>query len=87
MPDFQVTVCMPIMVNKSTKGALCLANTSSLHIDEGLRSFIHKAVDHLSLFLENLYLKTRLRTMLPKAQIHREGQRAHATLLSPGKEI
>ncbi|MBQ3060367.1 MAG: GAF domain-containing protein [Desulfovibrio sp.] len=87
MPDFQVTVCMPIMVNKSTKGALCLANTSSLHIDEGLRSFIHQAVDHLSLFLENLYLKTRLRTMLPKAQIHREGQRAHATLLSPGKEI
>lgn len=73
MPDFQAAICMPVIINKSTKGVLCLAHSSTRQVDESLRSFVRQAVDHLALFLENLYLKTRLRTMLPKAHIHRDG--------------
>ena len=68
---------MPVMVNKSTRGVLCLAHTSPRQIDESLRSFVRQSVDHLALFLENLYLKMRLRTMLPRARVHSEGPQAY----------
>ena len=73
MADFQSAVCMPVVVNRSTRGVLCLAHTNPRRIDESLRSFIRQSVDQLALFLENLYLKLRLRQMLPKAQVHRDG--------------
>ncbi|MBQ9405511.1 MAG: GAF domain-containing protein [Desulfovibrio sp.] len=73
LPDFQAVVCMPVKVNRSTRGVLCLAHTNPRQIDESMRSFIEQGVDHLALFLENLYLKMRLRSMLPKAQVHGEG--------------
>lgn len=73
MPDFPAAICMPVMVNRVCKGVLCLANTEPRAIEESLRSFVRMAVDHLSLFLENLYLKNRLQTYLPKATLQREG--------------
>lgn len=73
MPDFPAAICLPVMVNKSCKGVLCLANTEPRPIDESLRSFLRMAVDHLSLFLENLYLKNRLQASMPRANIQREG--------------
>ena len=42
-----------------------------------MRSFVRQAVDHLALFLENLYLKVRLRGMLPKARVHSDGPQAY----------
>ena len=90
MPDFQAAMCMPVMVNKSTRGVLCLAHTSPRQIDESMRSFVRQAVDHLALFLENLYLKTRLRTMLPKARVHSDGPQAYdpdTAPMPPGKEL
>lgn len=72
-PRFNAVVCMPLVINKVTRGVLCLGNTEPKPMDEALRSFMHQSVDHLALFLENLYLKTRLRSMLPKAQLHRHG--------------
>ena len=89
MPDFQATVCMPVMVNKSTRGVLCLAHTEPWQIDESMRSFIRQGVDHLALFLENLYLKMRLRTMLPKARVHSDGPQAYdpdTAPMPPAKE-
>ena len=86
MPDFQAAICLPVMVNKSTKGVLCLAHTGQREVDESLRSFVRQAVDHLALFLENLYLKTRLRTMLPKASIHRDGPHRHAADMMDGPQ-
>lgn len=77
MPDFQAAICMPVMVNKSTRGVLCLAHTQPRQIDESMRSFVRQAVDHLALFLENLYLKVRLRGMLPKARVHSDGPQAY----------
>lgn len=77
MPDFPAAICMPVMVNKACKGVLCLANTEPRPIEENLRGFISMAVDHLSLFLENLYLKSRLQAYLPKANLQREGGRVY----------
>ncbi|MDR3319788.1 MAG: GAF domain-containing protein [Desulfovibrio sp.] len=76
-PEFQAAVCMPVTVNKTTSGVLCLANSHKKHIDEAMRSFVRQAVDHLALFLENLYLKNRLRAALPKARIHNESPRVY----------
>ncbi|MEG2171901.1 MAG: GAF domain-containing protein [Desulfovibrionaceae bacterium] len=73
IPNFQAVICMPVVLSKSTRGVLCLANTQSCEMDEALRSFVRQCVDHLALFLENLYLKNRLRGMLPKAQVHSQG--------------
>ena len=90
MPDFQAAMCMPVMVKKCTRGVLCLAHTSPRQIDESMRSFVRQAVDHLALFLENLYLKTRLRTMLPKAQVHSDGPQAYdpdTAPMPPRKEL
>ncbi|MCR5564087.1 MAG: GAF domain-containing protein [Desulfovibrio sp.] len=70
MPDFQAVMCLPILINKSTRAVLCLAQTSPRQIDETLRSFVNQAVDSLSLYLENLYLRTRLRNLLPQAEVH-----------------
>lgn len=77
IPDFPAAICLPVMVNKACKGVLCLANTEPRPIDESLRSFLRMAVDHLSLFLENLYLKNRLQASMPKANIQREGARVY----------
>lgn len=73
VPNFQAVICMPVVLSKSTRGVLCLAHTQSREMDEALRSFVRQCVDHLALFLENLYLKNRLRGMLPKAQVHSQG--------------
>lgn len=74
-PEFQTAICMPVMVNKSARGVLCLAHTKAVNIDEGLRSFVRQAVDHLALFLENLYLRTRLKAVLPRATVESDGAR------------
>ncbi len=72
-PTFRAVICMPVMVNKSVRGVLCLANPEPQVMDEALRSFVHQCVDNLALFLENLYLKSRLHQLLPKAFVHNEG--------------
>lgn len=77
MPDFPAAICLPVMINKTCRGVLCLANTAPRQIDESMRAFVRQAVDHLSLFLENLYLKNRVRTLLPKAKVKREGGRVY----------
>lgn len=77
IPDFPTAICLPVMVNKSCRGVLCLANTEPMRIDDGMRSFAVQAVDHLSLFLENLYLKNRLRGFMRMAKVQREGGRAY----------
>ncbi len=76
-PQFRAVICMPIMVNKSVRGVLCLANSEAQEMDEALRSFVHQCLDHLGLFLENLYLKSRLHAMLPRAFVHSEGSASY----------
>lgn len=73
MPSFEAVICLPVVINKTARGVLCLGHTEARTMDEALRSFVHQCVDHLALFLENLYLKNRLRSMLPKARLHSHG--------------
>lgn len=77
MPAFQAVICLPVVVNRAARGVLCLGHTEPRSMDEPLRSFVHQCVDHLALFLENLYLKTRLRLFLPKARLHSQGSGAY----------
>lgn len=77
MPAFQAVICVPVIINKSARGVLCIAHSDPREMDEALRSFVHQCVDHLALFLENLYLKNRLRQMLPKARVHSQGPLAY----------
>lgn len=72
IPDFPAVICLPIMVNKSCRGVLCAAHTESVRMDEAMRSFVRQSVDHLSMFLENLYLKNRLRSCMPPARVQYE---------------
>lgn len=83
MPPFQAVICVPVIINKSARGVLCLAHSDPREMDEALRSFVHQCVDHLALFLENLYLKNRLRSMLPKAHVHSQGPMAYDPDLAP----
>lgn len=87
MPEFPTAICLPIMVNKTCRGVLCVAHTDAVAIDDAMRSFSRQAVDHLSLFLENLYLKNRLRRSLPRAELQYDGARAYNpdTAPMPGK--
>jgi signal transduction protein with GAF and PtsI domain len=70
---FQTVMCLPVVISQSTRGVLCLAHTTGLAMPEIMRSFVRQSSDHLALFLENLYLKNRLRSLLPKAKLHSKG--------------
>ena len=70
MSDFRAVVCLPIMVEKNTRAVLCLAHRSPRHIDESMRSFVHLAIGQLTAFLDNLYLRTKVNSLLPKADVH-----------------
>ena len=61
VPQFQTVAAFPLIIQRKTRGVLCLANDSPLLIDENMRDFIQMASEHLALFLENLYVKCRLR--------------------------
>lgn len=70
-PVFQSVICLPVTVHKVTRGVVCLANSEPTRIPDELSSFVRMTVDTLSLFLENLYLRNRLRQTMPQAQIQR----------------
>ncbi len=70
MPEYRALICIPVVVNKSARGVLCLAHSEGHEMDETLKAFLAQCVDFLSLFLENLYLRSRLHQLLPQAQVH-----------------
>lgn len=75
--NFPTVMCLPVIISQSTRGVLCLAHTAPAPMPEVMRSFMRQATDHLALFLENLYLKNRLRELLPKARLHKKGPVAY----------
>ena len=60
-PQFQTVMALPLLVQRKTRGVLCLAKESPLDITEETHDFVRMATEHLALFLENLYIKCRLR--------------------------
>lgn len=77
IPDFPAAICVPVMVNKSCRAVLSIANTEPVNMDEALRSFVIQSVDHLNMFLENLYLRNRLNRLLPRAGLQFRGARPY----------
>ena len=64
-PPFHSVICLPMVIHKITRGVVCLAHGTPHMISQDLQAFLNMSVDHLTLFLENLYLKNRLRDLLP----------------------
>lgn len=62
-PQFQTIMALPIRMQKKTRGVLCLAKEAPLELTGEMRDFLFMASEHLSLFLENLYIKCRLRDL------------------------
>lgn len=77
-PQFQTVMALPLYVQRQTRGVLCLANEAPLLITDDMRDFARMCTEHLALFLENLYVKSRLRDVsaaaaaLGKQQIRHE---------------
>ncbi len=63
-PIFRSFICLPIIVHMRTRGVLVLANKENKTISQELKNFLFLVTEHLALFLENLYLKNRLRQVL-----------------------
>lgn len=59
-PQFHSVICLPMHVNKRTRGVLCFASENSKKISEDLKIFSQMSAGHLALFLENLYLRSQL---------------------------
>lgn len=70
MADFKAVMCLPIIVEKGTRAVLILAHREPRKIDESLHSFVRLAVGQLTSFLENLYLRMRINSLLPKASVN-----------------
>ncbi len=60
-PQYQTVMALPLQVQRKARGVLCLAGESPLAITEDTQNFIWMASEHMALFLDNLYLKYRLR--------------------------
>lgn len=58
--EYKSVICLPINFSRKTRGVLTLADERPLPVTEDLKMFGTMVAEHLALFLENLYLKTRL---------------------------
>ena len=59
-PAMKSFVCLPLVMHKKTRSVLVLAHPDPRPVPPAMRTFVEMAVDNLGLFLENLYLKTRV---------------------------
>lgn len=73
VPDFQSAVCLPVTMNQATCGVLCFAGLEPRSMPEEMRAFVRIAARSLGRHLELLYLRHRVQTLLPRAQIHLDG--------------
>jgi len=57
---FKTVICEPLVFSKRTRGVLVLADDRPMPLTEELRAFSSLVAEYLTLFLENLHLKSRL---------------------------
>jgi transcriptional regulator with GAF, ATPase, and Fis domain len=60
-PPVKTVMAFPLRVYRVTRGVLVFADPGNIHLSSEMRTFGRMVADHLALFLENLYLKNRLR--------------------------
>lgn len=58
--DLGSFVLMPVVFGRKTRGVLVLANQEPVAVGPAMRTFLAMATDSISLFLENLYLQSRI---------------------------
>ncbi len=74
MGRFSAIICLPIIVNRKTRGVLVLLDPRPLQISEGLKEFLSLVNRYISMFLEVLYFKNKLkRKRFKKNNNTREG--------------
>jgi len=59
--QFKSIICLPLIVHKKTRGVLVLGDLHVVAINDELKIFVQMVAEYLALFLENLYLKNKLR--------------------------
>ncbi len=59
-PAFRSLMCLPLHFSRATRGVLGFAHQDDLEISDHVKVFSELAAVNLELFLENLYLKSRL---------------------------
>lgn len=77
LPQFRSVICLPLTINKLTRGVLTFASESPKSLPEELKVFCQMSAEHLALFLENLYLRSRL------YEAGRQIQKLQKTTISP----
>lgn len=87
VPEFQAIMCLPIQLNKVTCGVLCFAGVNPRQLPQNLRVFTKIAVTYLAQYLEMLYLRHRLKTLLPRAKVHRDGAMAYDPDTAPSAPL
>ncbi len=63
LPQFQTIMAMPMIIQRKTRGVLCLAHDTPVEVSAETQDFVRMATEHLALFLENLYVKYRLKDL------------------------
>lgn len=61
--NFQSLLAIPLIIQRKVRGVLCLASEAPLDTGSEVQEFARMAAEHLSLFLENLFVKCRLRDL------------------------
>ncbi len=61
MGKFSTIICLPIVVNRKTRGVLVLLDSRPLKISQSLRDFLSLVNKYITMFLEVLYFKNKLK--------------------------
>lgn len=56
---------LPVVFGRKTRGVLTLCAPGVVGVTPAMRTFLGQATANLSLFLENLYLQSRLASLAP----------------------
>lgn len=76
LPPFQAVLALPLVIQRKTRGVLALAHDHPMEIHGQTLDFATMAAEHLALFLENLYVKYRLRDLYRETQAGGDGESA-----------
>lgn len=63
IPAFQSLLAIPLIIQRKVRGVLCLASELPVDIGSEVQEFVRMSAEHLALFLENLFVKCRLRDL------------------------
>lgn len=64
-PALNTLLAFPLKVHRRCRGVLVFGDRECLVIDDEIRAFARMAADYLALFLENLYLKNKVKQLSP----------------------